>query len=280
MDVVVVHAIMRWYYRLDSKSISEIKMTCKKDSSMDMIAIRKTTNRIQFDFYYNCPETGQRKRNRKSTGLIDSPENRMVAQQMAKKFLNSLKTRTTDLNIELKYAISSCDAYGRTYTIESQIMLQGLAKEIGCVYALYVPQARHRDGLVDICDSIDQDAFDASLFADHYFNSGDFLSTTPDWLHISFVNIKEDFRGQKHGWFAVKEIVKIFGSNALISAVPREVGLSDYLHDFGLTKWLYQPEGAAAFAFHDTQSMAQNYLKEDEDTLESFRWKSFYEGKG
>ena len=132
-------------------------MTCKKASSMDMIAIRKTTNRIQFDFYYNCPETGQRKRNRKSTGLIDSPENRMVAQQMAKKFLNSLKTRTTDLNIELKYAISSCDAYGRTYTIESQIMLQGLAKEIGCVYALYVPQARHRDGLVDICDSIDQD---------------------------------------------------------------------------------------------------------------------------
>ena len=57
---------------------------------MDLISVRKSTNKIHFDFYYNCPNTGKRKRNRKATGLTDCRTNRVKAQQMAMDFLNAL----------------------------------------------------------------------------------------------------------------------------------------------------------------------------------------------
>lgn len=70
--------------------------------NMDMISIRKTTNRIHFDFYYNCPNTGERKRNRKTTGLVDSCENRMVAQQMAIDFLSTARLSPSQNQIRSK----------------------------------------------------------------------------------------------------------------------------------------------------------------------------------
>lgn len=55
---------------------------------MDLIRIIR--NKIHFDFRYTCPKTGKRNRCRKATGLENSQENRLKAQQMALAELQAL----------------------------------------------------------------------------------------------------------------------------------------------------------------------------------------------
>ena len=60
----------------------------KLKDNMDLIRILR--NRIHLDFRYTCPKSSKRKRIRKATGLVNSQENRLKAQQMALTLLNEL----------------------------------------------------------------------------------------------------------------------------------------------------------------------------------------------
>ena len=171
-------------------------------------------------------------------------------------------TNNNDLEIQIEDITLESSAYLIHAKIKVHKEYDDVAteiKEIGFINMFFVPNARWIDeSLVDIGDSISQDLYLASYFANSHFSSDE--SITPDWLHISSIEIQEEFRGFKYGWFVVREMIKLFGTKSIVSGMPKEEWLIGYWKRFGLANQYKIPD-EKPICFHDTAYLGEGFLE-------------------
>ena len=180
------------------------------------------------------------------------------------------QTNNDDLEIQIQNITSEYDFECGAYQIHAKIKIHkeyiegkgtdSEIKEIGLINIFYMPNARFIDeSIIEVCDSISQDLYYASYFAQSYFDASE--SLTPDWMHISSIKIAEEFRGFKYGWFVAREMIKLFGTKSVISGVPKEEWLIDYWKRFGLVE-NYKIPGEKPLCFYDTELCGKGFLED------------------